>query len=288
MASQKLILVTGATGQQGGAVARSLLSKGKKVRVLTRTPDKAKALAQKGAEVIRGDFEDEESLKTALRGVDGVFLMGTPFEKGEDAEFEQGKAAVRACWKYGAPHIVYTSVCAANKKTGIPHFESKAKVEEFIKETEIASTILRPVWFMENFSSPWLYPSIQKGILTTPVRPERKLQMIALSDIAEFATEAFLRPEDFVGKEIDLAGDELAMDDIAVQIACAMNREVKYEQIPEEKAEAAVGHDFALMYKWFNRVGYQVNIPELEKRWGIRLTTFSRWLGRSALYRKAA
>jgi uncharacterized protein YbjT (DUF2867 family) len=288
MTSKKTILVTGATGQQGGAVARRLLAKGQKVRVLTRFPEKARDLAEKGAEVARGDFDERESLKEAIRGVDGVFLMGTPFEKGPGAEIEQGKEIVSACWKYGAPHIVYSSVCAANRGTGIPHFESKARVESFIKETGQACTILRPVWFMENFASPWLSPSIDKGVLATPVLPERKLQMVALSDIGEFASEAFLRPEEFAGKEIDLAGDELAMRDIAAQISCAANREVRYETIPEDKAEAAVGHDFALMYRWFNRQGYQVDIEELENRWGIRLTSFSRWLGRSALYRKAA
>ncbi|MBI5577134.1 MAG: NmrA/HSCARG family protein [Deltaproteobacteria bacterium] len=288
MASRKTILVTGATGQQGGAVARCLISKGQNVRVLTRSPEKARELAQRGAEVLRGDFDDRESLKEAVRGADGVFIVGTPFEKGPEAEMQQGKEIVLACWKFGAPQIVYTSVCAANKNTGIPHFESKAKVESYIKETGQACTILRPVWFMENFASPWLAPSIEKGVMTTPVHPERKLQMIALSDIGEFASEAFLRPDEFLGKDIDLAGDELTMRDIVMQISCASNREVRYEQIPDEKAEAAVGHDFALMYLWFNRVGYQVDIPQLEHRWGIRMTTFSRWLGRSALYRKAA
>jgi uncharacterized protein YbjT (DUF2867 family) len=141
---------------------------------------------------------------------------------------------------------------------------------------------------MENFSSPWLYPSIEKGVLATPIRPERMLQMIALSDIGEFAAQAFLRPKEFIGKEIDLAGDELTMEDISLQISCAMNREVRYAQIPEEKAEAAVGRDFAQMYRWFNRQGYQVDIEELQNHWEIPLTRFSRWLGRSQLYRKAA
>jgi uncharacterized protein YbjT (DUF2867 family) len=288
MAARKTILVTGATGQQGGAVAWSLLGKGQKVRVLTRTPEKAKELASKGAEIVRGDFEDRESLKEAIHGADGVFLMGTPFEKGPDAEAEQGKSIVLACWKFGAPHVVYSSVCAANLETGIPHFESKARVESYVKQTGQDYTILRPVWFMENFSSPWLYPSIEKGVLSTPVLPERKLQMIALSDIGEFASEVFLRPEEFAGKEIDLAGDELAMTDIALQISCATNQPIRYEAIPEEKAEAAVGRDFALMYRWFNRQGYQVDIESLKDRWGIRLTSFSRWLGRSMLYKKAA
>ena len=288
MAGSKTILVTGATGQQGGAVARSLLAKGQKVRMLTRSPEKARELAAKGAEVARGDFEDPESLKEALKGADGVFLVGTPFEKGPEAEVEQGKAMLVACWKMGTPHLVYTSVCAANRNTGIPHFESKARVEYYIRQTGQECTILRPVWFMENFASPWLYPSIEKGVLGTPVLPDRNLQMIALDDIGEFASEAFLRPKEFLGQEIDLAGDELTMDDITLQISCAMNRPVRYEPIPEEKAESAVGNDFALMYRWFNREGYQVNIEELKKRWGIRLTSFSRWLGKSMLYKKAA
>lgn len=289
MAAIRTILVTGATGQQGGAVARRLLAKGQNVRLLTRSPEKAKELMGRGAEVARGDFENPESLKEAITGVDGVFLMGTPFDRGPEAEVRQGKAVVTACWKAGeSPHIVYSSVCGANLGTGIPHFESKARVESYLKETGQTCTILRPVWFMENFSSPWLYPSIERGVLATPIRPERRLQMVALSDIGEFASEAFLRPKEFIGKEIDLAGDELAMEDIALQISCAMNREVRYEQIPEEKAESAVGRDFAQMYRWFNRQGYQVDIDELQNRWEIPLTRFSRWLGRSQLYRKAA
>jgi uncharacterized protein YbjT (DUF2867 family) len=288
MTESRTILVTGGTGQQGGAVARRLLDKGQKVRVMSRSPERAKDLAKKGADIVHGDFENRDSLREAVRGVDGVFLVGTPFEKGPKAEVEQGKAMALACWRFGAPHIVYSSVCAANLRTGIPHFESKARVESYIKETGQPCTILRPVWFMENFASPWLHPSIENGALRTPVRPDRKLQMIALEDIGEFASEAFLRPSEFVGEEIDLAGDELTMAEIALNLSCAMNREIRYEQIPEEKAEAAVGHDFAMMYGWFNREGYQVDIEELKKRWGVRPTSFSRWLGRSVLYRKAA
>ncbi len=288
MPGSRSILVTGATGQQGGAVARCLLEKGQEVRVLTRSPEKVKELARKGAEVVRGDFEDPESLKEAVKGVAGVFLMGTPFEKGTKAEMEQGKAVVLACWKFGTPHLVYSSVCAANRHTGIPHFESKAQVEYYLRQTGQDCTILRPVWFMENFTAPWYYPSIERGVLSTPILPDRKLQMIALGDIGEFASEAFLRPKEFIGEEIDLAGDELTMEEIALQISCATNRRIRYEPIPEEKAEPAVGPDFALMYRWFNREGYNVDIEALKNRWGIRLNSFSRWLGRSILYKKAA
>ena len=128
MATGRTILVTGATGQQGGAVARALLGKGQNVRVMTRRPDKTQDLQRLGAEVVRGDFDDPESLNAALRGIQGVFIMSTFAEKGIEAETEQGKAMVRECRKAGIPHVVYTSVCAAEKNTGIPHFESKARV----------------------------------------------------------------------------------------------------------------------------------------------------------------
>lgn len=288
MAYARKILVCGATGQQGGAVARSLLSRGQKVRVLTRSPEKARNLEKLGAEIVRGDFEDEYSVDKAIRGMDGVFLMGTPFEKGMEAEVEQGKVVIEACRDHGTPHLVYSSVCAANRGTGIPHFESKAKVETILKGSGQPYTILRPVWFMENFSSPWMKPSIDSGVLSTPIQPGIKLLMIAVADIGEFATEAFLRPFEFIGKEIDIAGDELAIEDIARLISCAVNREVLYKPIPEEKAEEMVGEDFARMYRWFNEQGYKVDIEELRSRWGIRLTSFSRWLGLSTLFRKAA
>ncbi len=288
MAAKRTILVTGATGQQGGAVARSLIGKGQNVRVMTRRPDKVQDLARLGAEVVRGDFDDREGLRNILQGVQGVFVMGTFAEKGVEAEAEQGVAMMLACWKAGVPHVVYSSVCCADKRTGIPHFDSKARVERAIEEVGQPATILRPVWFMENFEAPWLLPSIQQGALATPLLPDRKLQMIALADIGEFASEAFLRPNDFIGKKIDLAGDALTFPEVAARIARTLNRPVRYEQVPDDKAEAAVGADFAAMYRWFNREGYRVDIEALRKTYGIPLTSFDRYLSRSRLYRKAA
>ncbi len=288
MATRRTILVTGATGQQGGAVARSLLGKGQNVRVMTRQPDKAQELRRLGAEVVRGDFDDPESVKEALRGVQGVFIVSTFAEKGIEAEAEQGNAMVRECRKAGIPHVVYTSVCAAEKNTGIPHFESKARVERAIDEVGQPATILRPVWFMENFEAPWLRPSIEQGVLRTPLQTDRKLQMIALADIGEFAAEAFIRPKDFIGKKIDLAGDALTFPEVAARISKALNRPVRYEVIPDDKVEAAVGPDFAAMYRWFNREGYNVEIEALRKTYRIPLTSFDRYLSRSRYYRKAA
>jgi len=122
-----LILVTGATGQQGGAVARALINKGQKIRVMTRNPEKAAGLAKAGAVVVKGDLTNEADLQAALRGIDGVFAMSTPFEAGMDAEVRQGVLLADAAKQAGVAHYVYTSVGSAHRHTGIPHFESKWK-----------------------------------------------------------------------------------------------------------------------------------------------------------------
>lgn len=288
MPNRKTVLVTGVTGRQGGAVARCLLEKGQNVRVMTRDPDKARAVARLGASVVRGDFEDRDSLSKAVRGVEGVFVMGTPFEKGAKAESLQGEAILAACWREGIPHIVYTSVASADRGTGIPHFESKARVEAYLRQTGQPFTILRPAFFMENFEAPWLLPSLMRGVVALPLLPDRKVQMVAVADIGEFASEAFLRPDDFLGRTIELAGDEVSMAEAVSLISFAMNRQVRYECIPDERAEEAVGTDMALMYRWFNREGYSVDIRNLWKDYGIPLTPFPKYVGRSMVYRRAA
>jgi len=159
---------------------------------------------------------------------------------------------------------------------------------EFETESLLPAVHLSALFPLAAVQSPWLYPSIEKGVLTTPVLPERKLQMIALPDIGEFATEAFLNPEEFRWKEINLAGDQRKIRDAAPELSCAMNRPIRYEPIPEEGAEGAVGYDLTEMYRWFQEVGYDVDIEGLRDRFGIRLTLFSRYLGRSGLFRKAA
>ena len=194
MATQSnIILVTGATGQQGGAVARALLTKGQKVRVMTRTPAKASALAKAGAEVVKGDLTYASDLQAALQGVHGVFAMSTPFEAGMDEEVRQGILMADAAKQAGIAHYVYTSVGSAHRKTWIPHFETKWKVEQYIRQIGLPATVLRPVWFMENFTT-FSKPSAG-GILRMPLRADKKLAMVALRDIGEFGAAAFIETE---------------------------------------------------------------------------------------------
>lgn len=268
------ILVTGATGQQGGAVARNLLRQGQKIRVLTRNPVKAEELRKMGAEVVVGDLTDTASVNTALQGIKKVFLVTTPFEAGMETEVRQGITMVDAAKIAGVDHLVFNSVVSADRNTGIPHFETKWRVEQHILKVGIPTTILRPAFFMENFASPWMLPAMQKGKLVFPMQPNRRLQMIALKDIGEFAAAAFLRPKEFIGQVIELAGDGMTIPEALDILSKSMASKIQYEQIPDDQLENALGHDMAVMFRWFNKVGYNVDIPVLKKRWGINLSTF--------------
>jgi uncharacterized protein YbjT (DUF2867 family) len=272
----KPILVTGATGQQGGAVARALLAKGQQVRVMTRHPEKAASLAKAGAEVVQGDLTNQAILQMALRGVHGVFAMSTWVEEGMEAEVRQGTMLADAAKQAGIAHYVYTSVGSAHRNTGIPHFDSKWKVEQHIRQIGLPATILRPVWFMENFTT-FAKPSAE-GVLMLPMKPSRKLAMVALKDIGEFGAAAFLRPNDFLGQAIDLAGDDLTMPEAAAQLMHAIGRPIRFQEFPMEQAEAAMGHDLTTMFRWFNEVGYAIDIPTLKQKFQMPLTTFAEWI----------
>jgi uncharacterized protein YbjT (DUF2867 family) len=129
MTTEKTVLITGATGKQGGATARALAGKGFNIRAMTRKPDgdAAKAVAEAtGAELVRGDLNDEASLKNALKGAWGVFAVQNTWEAGIAGEEEQGKRIARLAREAGVQHYVYTSVGSADRKTGIPHFDNKS------------------------------------------------------------------------------------------------------------------------------------------------------------------
>jgi uncharacterized protein YbjT (DUF2867 family) len=155
--NDRTILVLGATGRQGGAVVRELTARGFPVRALTRDPGKpeAKALAGLGAAVVNGSLDDAVSLRRAMEGVHGAFSIQTPYGPGGAArETREGVAVADAAKAAGVKHLVYSSVGGAERNTGIPHFESKHRIEEHIRAARMRATILRPVFFMENFAGP--------------------------------------------------------------------------------------------------------------------------------------
>ncbi len=266
MSNKLSVLITGATGQQGGAVAEVLHRDGHRVRALTRNPasDPAKNLARKGVEVVAGDFTDLASLKRAAQGVDTAYLMGTPFEAGASAETEHGRQAIDAFKAAGVGHIVYSSVASADQNTGIPHFESKSEVEDYLVASDVPYTISAPVFFMENHVSPWSLPALVNGQLAMALPAGRKLQQIAVNDIAEFGARLIERRERVFGKRFDIAGDELTGTETAAVLARASSRKVAYAEIPIA-AVRKQSEDLALMNEWFDRVGYSADIAALRR-----------------------
>jgi len=281
MNANNTILVTGASGQQGGAVAKSLLKQGESVRAVSRSIEKLKELGEQGAQVITGDLSDPNSLNTVLKGIKRAYLVTTPFEAGMEMEVKQGINFIDEAKKADVEHIVFSSVASANDHTQIPHFETKSKVESYLKDSGIAYTIIRPVFFMENFGSPWFLPSIQQGKLALPVRPDLVMQMVSLDVIGNFGAAAFLRPKEFLGKEIDLASDQLTFPEAMKLLSEVSRKSIVYEEFPEDQSEKTFGIDFAKMFSWFNKVGFSSDIPSL-KKWGIPLTTYKQHLASAA------
>jgi uncharacterized protein YbjT (DUF2867 family) len=166
--AERSILVTGATGNQGGAIARHLLQRGNfKVRAFVRDPNKpaAQALKQAGAELVAGDLNDQTSLDRALQEAYGVFSIQN-FQAGLDTEIRQGRMVADAAKAAGVQHFVYSSVGSAERNTGIPHFDSKFQVEEYIRSIALPHTILRPVFFFYNYNS--MRPMIEQGTTMKP------------------------------------------------------------------------------------------------------------------------
>jgi uncharacterized protein YbjT (DUF2867 family) len=282
----KSILVTGATGKQGGSVARVLLSKGERVRAMTRDPNSpaARALGERGAELVHGDFADETSLERALDGVDSVFAMGSFFEKGVEAEAEQGIALVEAARRAGVGHLVYTSVASADKQTGIPHFDSKAKVEQALVASGVPWTILAPVYFMENLFFPQTWEALQRGVYSAPLSPGRKLQQIAVEDIGQIAALAL--QQRWLGRRLELAGDELSPEETVAHLSRATGRPIRFESAPLEVIRQ-FSQDLYLMYKYFDEVGYAVDIAELRREFPeVRWHRYQDWVATQSLPRE--
>jgi len=263
--NERIIAVTGATGQQGGKVAKRLLEKGWKVRALTRDVNKpaAQELAAKGAEIVSGDMDDRAELDAAFNGVYGVFSVQNFWlpNVGYDGEIRQGKTVADAAKASDVKHFVYSSVGAAHRGMGQKHFESKWIIEQYIKSLDMPYTILRPVAFMENYN--WSRAYILSGTFQSfGLRPDKTLQIVATDDIGAFAELAFANPTQFLGKTVELAGDELTENQIAEVFTKVIGRSVKAAGAQHPTGTAPNEEQIA-MFNFFNGVGYDADIASL-------------------------
>jgi uncharacterized protein YbjT (DUF2867 family) len=272
------IAVFGGTGKQGGSVIDALLSRGAHVRALVRNPesDRAQALAARGVELARVGIDDAASLSAALRGVDAFFFMTTP--EGHtladiEGETRQGIALADAAVMAAVPHVVFSSVGGAERNSGVPHFESKRRVEEHLEKSGLRVTVVRPVAFMDNFTG--MGPSVENGelVLRWPLPDDIRLQLVSVRDIGRISASFLLGAAEAPGGAIEIAGDELTGSEIAAAFGEHAGLPARYEALPLQ----VLGDDAdaQAMFRWFaGTPAYQADLGAVKaiepSAWDLR------------------
>jgi uncharacterized protein YbjT (DUF2867 family) len=296
--SNTLILVTGATGAQGGVTARELLTAGFRVRVLTRQPDSKTALdlAAIGAEVSRGDMDDAASLAAAMQGADVVFSVQIPDAGSTDSERRHGFALVEAARKAAVSQFIHTSVCESGKHSHFPrwgtgywwekYWTDKWEIEEAVRNAGFEHwTVLKPAFMMENFAQPkakHMFPHLQQGSIITALLPQTRMQLIAADDVGAFARAAVETPLRFDRRNLDLATEALTMDEVAAILARVLEKNVQASAVtPHQALAAGLFPGWVRSQQWTNEFGYRADIAALQQ-YGVRLTPFAQWVERHA------
>ena len=254
METGKTIFVTGATGKQGSAAIRHLLQKGFIIKALTRNKqsEKARRIQQSGVEMIEGDLDEPSTYADHLNNIHGIFAV-LDFIQGPKKETEQGFDLVAAAKEKGIAHLLYSSVIGADANTGIPHWESKNKIENLLKQSGVHHTVIRPSSFMENFLLPPVKNRLLKGKLVTPAHKKKVMQYVSTEDVGRVAAIIFSDPQSYMGKTITLAAEQMDGIQLAERFSKAFNKPIKYQQLPGIITRLAMGRDLHMMYNWINQ-----------------------------------
>ncbi len=271
----KRVLVAGVTGRFG-AIADLLLARGHAVRAATRDPahPAAAALAARGAEIVRADFEDAGSLAAAGRGMTTVFASGTAHKAGPAGEERHGKNLADALSAGSPPHLVFVSGAGADRPTGLAVLDAKRAVEQRIRELRLPATVIAPVYLMENLFNPWNLAALGAGVLPTAVPPALPLQQVATSDILALAVRAIEQPGVFEGERIEAASDASTGQDAASVLSALLGRAFSARQLPH----ADLPPGLAALFGWLERNPSPVDTGALRRRFpGITWHSFGDW-----------
>jgi uncharacterized protein YbjT (DUF2867 family) len=280
MSDVKTIFVTGATGNQGGAVVRSLLNNGFRVKALTRHPDSpaAQILSNLHAQIIRGNLNNLTGFKDHLENVDGIFCV-LSFENGIHQEIKQGKELANLAKEFGIRHFLYSSVFGSELQTGIPHWESKYIIENHIKQLRLPYTIIRPGSLMENFLIPAVKKRIKKGILASPLNKHVIQLFIGASDIGQISTVIFSKPDLYLGKTIPIIAEKADLEKVSGIFSNLLDREVKYQKLPMILTRIIMGKNLSMMFKWINKnYNFLLNESEVFKSEFSNMSGLSEWI----------
>lgn len=280
MDTNKTFFVTGATGNQGGATARNLAENGNRVIALVRDPHSAKTenLKHRRIEMVKGNLEDPVIYKHKLKNIDGAFAMFI-YTDGIKKEIAHGKSFIDAAKEMNVPFVLYSSVIGADSGSGIPHWESKYQIEEYLKHSGIPYTIIRPASFFQNFFIPDVRKRIVKGNLVTPVRKDKTQQFISTDDVGKICAHILQNKEQFTGRTLTVAADEMDMQSAAAIFSDVLGKQIKYSKLPGLLTRIFMGKDLHTMFKYVNShdVCFVNNMPELKSEFPF-LTTMKKWI----------
>ena len=240
-ADRPVVLVTGATGAQGGSVVRHLLRRGRfAVRALTRNPGGAAAseLRELGAEVVRSDLSDFASLRDAIAGCYGVFGV-TNFWEHFDGEYQQGLNLVDAVSDSGVGHFVFSTLPGVGDLThgalSVPHFDLKARMEAYARSLSVPATFVHIAYYFDNFLSFFVPRRQEDGSYRFGFpQGDTRLAGVAAEDVGGVTATIFERGAEFIGRSLYVVGDDLAPVDYAAVMTRVTGRPITYAHIPRE------------------------------------------------------
>jgi uncharacterized protein YbjT (DUF2867 family) len=270
------VLVFGATGTQGGAVARALLARAIPVRALVRHPtsERAQALVTLGAELVVGDLDDEWSLARAMSAVPVAYAITTPFEGGAETEIRQGGTIIRAAAQAGLPWLILASVAAADRAP-VPHFQSKARIEARLRDSSVPWTVVAPSYFYENVLGS--RESILQGVLPMPMPVRTQLHQVALRDLGAVIAAILGRRDEHLSERVEVAGDAPTPEEMAAAFG-AHAVETSVQELAERNP------DLAAMYTFLAQTGYGIDVSAVRARYPeVAWSRFADWAGEITL-----
>nr|WP_221381521.1 NmrA/HSCARG family protein [Actinoplanes polyasparticus] len=281
--TDKTIVVLGATGQQGGAVSAALRAQGRTVRAVVRNPvgDRAQALAAMGVDIVRGDLRDPQSLRAAFSGAHGVFsVQPSSGQAGADLtdedEIRFATSVAEAAEQSGVAHFVYTSTVAAGATlTGVPHFDTKIRIEAHLRGLGLPATVVRPASFMDTLVLPGM--GLDQGQLSFLMRPGQSMQFIAVHDIGRIVAAIFADPDRYLGLTLEIAGDQLTGNDLAGHLTRAVGKPISYSRFPATLLAQSRALADSVMLVDSGRLAGQADQETLRAQFPF-LLTFEQWL----------
>jgi uncharacterized protein YbjT (DUF2867 family) len=280
-ADGRRVLVTGATGNQGGAVVEHLLASDAEfdVRGLTRdaSGDRARELSDRGVTMVEGDLNDENSLRPHVADADAVFAVTNFWTEGYDRQVRQGENLATVAADEGVEQFVFSGVGSHERDTGVPHFDSAWEIEQYTQDLDLPLTVLQPVFFFQNFEA-FAEDVVDDGTIALPLEADVSLQRVDVDDVGRAAAVALADPDEFVGERFELAGNELTLAETAEVLSGVTGVDVEPHHVPIEDVYESFGEEFTVMCEWFDEVGYDADIDALEERFGFEFQTLEGYL----------